>query len=65
MPRAPQGNNQHLFVFTLNNPKEKDEDKLASLVLCEAKCTYIAWEHEVGENGTPHLQGFFRTKIKV
>lgn len=71
MPRDPkknkkkQGKKQHLFVFTINNPLEENDDELFSLVLAERKLTYIGFEHEVGENGTPHIQGFFRTRIRV
>lgn len=69
MPRNPQkrqrGKHQRLFVFTINNPTETTDDELFSLVVCERKLTYIGFEHEVGENGTPHIQGFFRCKSEV
>lgn len=72
MPRKPQDHKQQLFVFTINNPLKWQEqyngvvdDALASLVLLQRKLTYIGFEHEVGESGTPHIQGFFRTAIRV
>lgn len=45
------------FVFTLNNPSEGLRE-----VLREKNFTYLCWGEEVGEQGTPHLQGFFSTK---
>lgn len=41
------------WVFTLNNYTEEEEDKIKNL-----RCRYIIFGHEVGENGTPHLQGY-------
>ena len=40
------------WVFTLNNP-EIDE-----IQWDEKKVQYAVWQKEVGEQGTPHLQGF-------
>jgi len=46
------------YVFTLNNYN----DTMISAVkrFAEAECTYLVYQHERGESGTPHLQGFFR-----
>lgn len=41
------------WCFTINNYDESDIDRCGSL-----ECVYIVWGKEVGENGTPHLQGF-------
>jgi hypothetical protein len=41
------------FVFTCNNYTDADEDRLKGL-----DTKYICWGREVGESGTPHLQGF-------
>lgn len=40
------------YCFTVNNP----DDVNAPLALKDVK--YLRWQYEVGENGTPHLQGF-------
>lgn len=41
------------WCFTLNNYTAEDEARLASL-----SCKYIVYGREVGESGTPHLQGY-------
>lgn len=41
------------WVFTLNNYTQEEVDFLKSLDV-----KYIGWGYEVGESGTPHLQGF-------
>lgn len=53
--RYPEGTK---FCFTLNNPKYDDQKKLRS-------CEWIAYcvvGKEVGECGTPHLQGYLQVK---
>lgn len=40
------------FVFTINNWTENDQASLRVL-----NCKWIGWGQEVGESGTPHLQG--------
>lgn len=40
-------------MFTLNNYTAEDEQRLRDL-----ECKYIVWGREVGESGTPHLQGY-------
>lgn len=47
------------WVFTLNNYTVQDEGHLASLVE-NGLAQYVIYGREVGENGTPHLQGFVR-----
>jgi len=41
------------WCFTLNNFDDSDEVKFQNL-----DCKYIVYGREIGENGTPHLQGF-------
>lgn len=42
------------WVFTLNNFTEEDENRL---VVPPTHVRYVCWGYEVGESGTPHLQG--------
>ncbi len=44
------------WVFTLNNWVEADVTRLTALVPAEAH--YVIYGREVGDSGTPHLQGF-------
>ncbi len=41
------------WCFTLNNPLD-DEIKLIK----EIECRYVIYEPEIGQSGTPHLQGY-------
>lgn len=43
------------WCFTLNNYTEVEVESIKKL---EEKCTYLVFGYEVGENGTPHLQGY-------
>lgn len=45
------------WCFTLNNYEQTDIHKLNDFSLHE-DCQYIIYGREVGENGTPHLQGY-------
>ena len=42
------------YVFTLNNYQDKPE---AVALLNLLPCRYMKYGREVGEEGTPHLQG--------
>lgn len=56
------------WCFTLNNYTAQEED-----IIQKIECQYLIYGHEVGENGTPHLQGYvtfstrksFRTMKKL
>ena len=51
-------NKSKRYCFTINNFITKGilpEDLLAG---ASGGCTYIVFQHEVGDNGTPHLQGY-------
>lgn len=48
------------FVFTINNPK-LDPQEFVELIR-NMKATALLFQHEVGENGTPHYQGWLRFK---
>lgn len=43
------------YCFTRNNP---DAEHYALLELLGPNVTYLCYQDEVGENGTPHIQGF-------
>lgn len=46
------------WCFTLNNPTSNDEDELKAL----KGVKYMCVGHEVGDSGTPHLQGYVQFK---
>jgi len=41
------------YCFTVNNYVANDE-----IIFKEYDCTYMVYGREVGESGTPHLQGY-------
>jgi len=58
------------FCFTLNNyEKVTDESsgvtRVAQVEWLRQRCTYIVWGKEVGESGTPHLQGYAECKTPI
>lgn len=47
------------FCFTLNNWTEAQLHRLREITMVENSwISYISWAQEVGEEGTPHLQGY-------
>jgi len=50
------------FVFTINNPDESDEVQLRSP---PEHVRYMVYQHEVGEEGTPHYQGYVELSKSV
>jgi hypothetical protein len=61
MPRAESGPKAKHWSFTLNNPTPEDVDRLLAVngqgVSLLPGVEYIIFGREVGESGTPHLQG--------
>lgn len=48
------------FFFTYNNFQEEDKSRLSTSL--PEGFTYLVFQVEKGENGTPHLQGYAETK---
>jgi hypothetical protein len=50
------------FVFTWNNYTDDNISRINAFF--EEYCTYGVYAREVGNSGTPHLQGYFELKIR-
>lgn len=50
---AHPNNRAKRWCFTLNNYTTEEEHNIQQI-----DCEYLIYGHEVGENGTPHLQGY-------
>lgn len=48
------------WVFTLNNPQDHEVAFLSAL---HQPMTFLVWAKEVGDEGTPHLQGYVEFSI--
>lgn len=64
-PSSKRVNPSKNWVFTLNNFNEKDISNILLNKWCRGATKYM-FQEEIGESGTPHLQGFicFRTKVR-
>jgi len=49
------------YCFTLNNPTDSMKRYLHEFA---EQTVYLVYQHEIGESGTRHLQGFFRFKSR-
>lgn len=58
-PRPPQ---RVYWTFTLNNYDEVTMETLETLLKHE--CDWFVFQEEIGESGTPHLQGTLKLKTK-
>lgn len=56
--RCKQSAPSKRWVFTLNNPSEEDNP----ILWLKDEVDYLYAAPELGDNGTPHWQGFFQTK---
>lgn len=53
------------WVFTLNNYSEQEEQAIRSLVSEDQRVRYLCFGHEIGESGTPHLQGYLSLQSRL
>jgi len=51
------------WIMVLNNYTEDEIINIGSI--CSKYCKYATIEKEIGDNGTPHLQGYFELKTKA
>lgn len=64
MPRRRNGNVQsRRWCFTVNNYSNQEEKELQGLV-ADGSATYVVYGREVGQSGTPHLQGYIELPRK-
>jgi len=52
------------WVFTINNYRDNDIEKLEKM-FDHGHFSYIVYGKEVGEHGTPHIQGYVQLKKKM
>jgi len=49
------------YCFTLNNYNDADAEFIRAFA---EECSYLVYQHEKGESGTPHFQGYFKFKSR-
>ena len=52
------------WCFTINNPVDGDNPANVFTAELREKIRYAVWQKEIGENGTPHYQGFVLWKSR-
>ena len=60
MPRADAVLRARGWVFTVNNPTDADTGAIGDLA--PGRAQYVCYGRELGESGTPHLQGYVHFK---
>ena len=63
MPK-PKPSRGAYWCWTLNNPTKEEIRSLVQAQRTQERVTYICWGVELGESGTPHLQGYLELESK-
>lgn len=64
MPNRPSSKQVHRWVFTINNYSQDELSQLERLQ-GDARVTFLICGREVGESGTPHLQGYLELAART
>ncbi|WAR27258.1 MREP-like protein [Mya arenaria] len=57
MPKERSSQSKN-WLFTVNNFTSEDEN-----IFKDLECNYLIFGHEIGEKGTPHLQGYVQMNV--